>query len=452
MNEITKQKGSSSSTPSPLSRWAASKIMNHLNTDQYLRNQRDKREKKRVKEKRGHVVEYFHQVDDGYSHLAIQALPKLLSEYDIEIKTHLVPSTQNDDFPELQLWKEMSSRDSANIAPYYGLHFDANRALPDTKLVNTANAIFSQLNSDEFISIGLEISNLLWNNDEQGLAGLAEKYGSATDEQIRLALQYGISRRKILKHYNTAMFYYEGEWYWGVDRLYHLENRLRSLGACKHPSKPLVVPRPTIQDKFNQSAANLTLEFYISLRSPYTAIAWEPTLKLAKDSGINLVVRPVLPMVMRGVPASRAKKLYIATDANREAKTLKVEFGKFYDPIGDPVLRGYSLYMWALQQNKGNDVIGAFLKGAFSLGINTNSMGGMKKIIEMVGLNFDEAKNHLHDNSWETTLEENRKAMFEFGNWGVPSYRLLDQEGKELLTAWGQDRLWLVANKINELG
>ena len=39
--------------------------------------------------------------------------------------------------------------------------------------------------------------------------------------------------------------------------------------------------------------------------------------------------------------------------------------------------------------------------------------------------------------------------MYEdLGLWGVPSYRLLDAEGRTLLSVWGQDRLWLVAAEI----
>jgi 2-hydroxychromene-2-carboxylate isomerase len=139
------------------------------------------------------------------------------------------------------------------------------------------------------------------------------------------------------------MFYYEAEWYWGVDRFFHLEQRLRSLRAVKQINLPEIAPRPTIPTEFKTGARQMTLEFYASLRSPYTAIAWQPTLQLAQDSGVNLSVRPVLPMVMRGVPATMDKAKYIFTDASREAKALGVDYGKFYDPIGKPVMKGYSL-------------------------------------------------------------------------------------------------------------
>lgn len=32
--------------------------------------------------------------------------------------------------------------------------------------------------------------------------------------------------------------------------------------------------------------------------------------------------------------------------------------------------------------------------------------------------------------------------------WGVPSFRVLNQQGEETLSVWGQDRLWLVAQDI----
>ena len=39
------------------------------------------------------------------------------------------------------------------------------------------------------------------------------------------------------------MFYYGGEWYWGVDRLYHLEQRLGELGLDGDHTSPMLAPR-----------------------------------------------------------------------------------------------------------------------------------------------------------------------------------------------------------------
>jgi 2-hydroxychromene-2-carboxylate isomerase len=193
------------------------------------------------------------------------------------------------------------------------------------------------------------------------------------------------------------------------------------------------------------------LEIYPSLRSPYSAMIFDRTVQLAEDTGVKLVVRPVLPMVMRGVPATRQKGFYIFSDAMREAAALAVPFGKMYDPIGEPVRRCYSLYPWAVEQGKGNALLSAFLKAAFAEGHNTNNHRGLQKVVEAAGLDWQQAREHLGSDDWQQLLENNRQAMYDFGSWGVPSFRLLDQEGHQVLALWGQDRLWLFAREIQRL-
>ena len=70
---------------------------------------------------------------------------------------------------------------------------------------------------------------------------------------------------------------------------------------------------------------------------------------------LTLKLRPILPMVMRGVPATRQKGMYIFFDAAREARAAGVPYGNFYDPIGEPARRAYSLWPWAEQQGRGLD-------------------------------------------------------------------------------------------------
>jgi 2-hydroxychromene-2-carboxylate isomerase len=153
-------------------------------------------------------------------------------------------------------------------------------------------------------------------------------------------------------------------------------------------------------------------------------------------------------MVMRGVPATRQKGMYIFMDAAREARVAGVRYGHFRDPIGEPVRRCYSLYPWACEQGKGAALLSSFLSAAFAEGINTNTDKGMKAVVEKAGLDWRQAQAFLGQPGWQALLEDNRQAMYEAGLWGVPSFRLLDNKGKQLLAVWGQDRLWLVARVI----
>jgi len=142
---------------------------------------------------------------------------------------------------------------------------------------------------------------------------------------------------------------------------------------------------------------------------------------------------------------------YIFTDTLREARAQSIPYGNFFDPIGNPVRRCYSIYPWAVAQGRGNELLSAFLAAAFAEGINTNNDKGLRHVVEKAGLDWHSAKEHLGDTAWEDELESNRQSMYDVGLWGVPSFRLLDENGEQVLALWGQDRLWLISRAIQNL-
>jgi 2-hydroxychromene-2-carboxylate isomerase len=295
------------------------------------------------------------------------------------------------------------------------------------------------------------VGDALWQGDEAALQQLAGQAGAMDASAAAALVERGNARRKQLGHYSGAMFFYGGEWYWGVDRLYHLENRLQSLGARTVGERRLLAPRPLIDTGRLTADGRLTVEIFASLRSPYTSIIFDRAVDLVGDTDVVLAVRPVLPMVMRGVPVTREKGRYIFSDTQREAQTLGLDWGRVVDPIGDPVRRAFSLYPWAEQQGKGAGLLSAFMHAAFFDGIDTNTDRGMQSVVERAGLDWQAALKHADPDGFADQLEQNRLEMYGFGCWGVPCFRLLDESGDALLEVWGQDRLWLVARKIQQV-
>ncbi|MFT5136569.1 MAG: 2-hydroxychromene-2-carboxylate isomerase [Arenicella sp.] len=447
--QFKEQGGAATMDPKPLRRWMTSKLLTRLSRESRLIDQRAKTERQRIKSGQAHVVEYFHQVDDAYSHLAAQMLKPLLSSYNIRFVYHIVNGPEGANSAEPDLLSSLSRYDSACVASSYGLKFPLDANPPRKSLLTRASQILAAQDFIAFTDCAADVGRALWEDDDAAMLELSQRQGSASIPALEMRIKRGNARRAELKHYSGGMFYYGGEWYWGVDRLYHLEQRLMDLGINKQGGKGILVPRPKIDASGDfPNAKSLTLEVYPSLRSPYTAVCFDLAIKLAQDTGINLVVRPVLPMVMRGVPATREKGMYIFADAAREARAVGVPFGNFYDPIGEPVRRCYSLYPWACEQGKGNQLLSTFLSAAFAQGINTNTKKGLKLVVEKAGLDWAEATAILGKPGWQDLLEENRQAMYEAGLWGVPSFRLLDAKGEQLLALWGQDRLWLVAKEI----
>lgn len=447
-DRFEEQGGAATMDPSIVMRWLTSRVMTRLCQPERLIKRRAQIEKQRIRLGQQHVIEYFHQVDDGYSHLAAQVLQALSERYGIKILCHIVTGPQGQNLPEPALLLTLSRHDACQVAPEYGLEFPQHEQPLTPKLVQLASRILAAQDAAGFVERAAAVGHALWADDEVTLQQLAQQFGCASDTDTTSCIAAGTRRQNELKHYSGGMFYYGAEWYWGVDRLYHLEQRFCELGLDQQRDAPLLMPRPAIDAGQLRDDGSLTLEVYASLRSPYTAVIFDRAVQLARDTGVTLVVRPVLPMVMRGVSATRQKGLYIFADAAREAKAQGVPFGHFYDPIGNPARRGYSLYPWACEQGRGIALISAFLSCAFAQSVNLNNDAGLKKMVEMAGLDWSEAKKRVGQPGWEPLLEANRGDLYACGLWGVPSFRLLDETGKELLALWGQDRLWLFARII----
>lgn len=442
------QGGMATMDPSRLMRWLTSRVMSRLSRAAHVDARHAKAEQTRVKAGAPHRVDYFHQVDEGYSYLTAQVLQRFAERYDIELHCHLVRGQEGKNAPEPEMLARLARYDSQCIAPGYGLHFPAHPEPPDPHHVDLAARILAAQSNNDFPTVAAVVSGALWRGDAAAMDQLAQRHGSAAADEALAVVDAGTAMRRELKHYSGAMFHYGGEWYWGVDRLYHLEARLAALGADRDPGKPLIAPRPAIDLGGVADSGDYTLEFYASLRSPYTAVIFDRTVAFAQQAGVTLKLRPVLPMVMRGVPATREKGMYIFMDAAREARAADVPYGNFYDPIGDPARRCYALFPWAASQGKGVALCSSFLRHAFVLGVNTNNDRGLRKVVEAAGLSWSEARAHRHDDSWEALLEDNRQTMYAAGLWGVPSFRLLNPSGAPLLATWGQDRLWLVARAL----
>ena len=54
--------------------------------------------------------------------------------------------------------------------------------------------------------------------------------------------------------------------------------------------------------------------------------------------------------------------------------------------------------------------------------------------------------NALKDESWRKVAEANREELFGLGLWGVPSFRVNNNQAH-----WGQDRLWAIEQELQQV-
>jgi len=399
---------------------------------------------------RAREVHYFHQAGDPYSHLAAQTLRSLTERYEIALVPHLVAPPSDAAAPERALLEAFARRDAADVARGYWLAFPANAGAPSMDALARAQRLLAHaIARGGFVGNAAAIGAALWHADEAALLRLGSELGEASEADTAAALAAGTALRERLGHYLGAMFFHEGEWYWGVDRLHHLERRLRDEGAVRAAAQgAFIAPRPAPKRGPASHNPGVTLEFFLSLRSPYTYAVTERVYALARHYGIELALKPVLPMVMRGLPVPAEKRMYILLDTKREAEDAGVPFGRICDPVGRPVERCFSLYPWAREHGRAAELLLEFMRAAWSQGVDTGKNAGLRLAALRAGLDWREAQQHVdRDESWRTELEANREEMFAIGLWGVPSFRVRGGGAPDYST-WGQDRLWRVEEEI----
>ena len=397
-------------------------------------------ERRRVARGEPHTLHYFHQVDDPYCALLAQVLPRLLARYDLQLDAHVVGAPADDAAPERDKLVAYSRKDAQLLARHWQLDFDDTGRQPATEAcVQARRQLVAACATGRFAAFAAPVSRQLW-NPTLVLPPDVPTPADPTTTDKHIAESAALRQR--LGHYLGATLFYAGEWYWGIDRLHHLETRLQQLGAQRPGVSDLMFPPCADLQLSNPLADAPVIDFFVSLRSPYSAIAAPRIYALAAHTGATVRLRPVLPMVMRGLAVPHSKRRYIAQDAAREAFVRKIPFGRLNDPLGRPTERGLALLALAERQGRGKPYLLSFMQGVWAEGIDAGSDRGLRRIAERAGLCWGEAHLALQDENWRQEAEANRAAMFALGLWGVPSFHVRE------LAVWGQDRLWAVQQTV----
>lgn len=201
-----------------------SRIAEKITSAERLEKARAGFERRRRASGEPHRVDYFHQVGDPYSCLLAQVLPKLAAHYDIELRCHLVSAPPDWAAPEREKLDAYSRLDAQRLATRAGLVFADPGVQPSQlRLAHAEAALARSLRAGSFIDDAASISTALWSG-----AALP-----ASTEDASAPKAAGDAARAKLGHYLGGTFHYGGEWYWGLDRLHYLEERLSALRVRK---------------------------------------------------------------------------------------------------------------------------------------------------------------------------------------------------------------------------
>jgi len=399
---------------------------------------------------RPHVVDCFLELDDPYSYLLAHFLPALRESYNVTLRMRLAESLGDAFRPCPELQAEYAVHECAHLAREFGIPFLDKGNAPPVEHRRAMLAYLAGLHErDDFDDELLKSLAYYWRGDAENIArraaGTADAAAAAglLEQNRRLLAECG--------HYSCATLNYGGEWYQGVERLGHLTARLDELGARRADKADarlasienvMALDLPVAPPG---AARDLPpLELFFSFRSPYSYLAIQRSFEIADAFGLRLALRPVLPMLMRGMQVPRQKRNYIIRDAAREARRHGIPFGRFADPLGAGVERCHAVFAYAGQENRERDFVESATSAIWSEGVDVSGDAGMRSVADRAGLFWPDVLKAMKNDEWHQQAEVNRTDLGGSGCWGVPVVRLGD------FAAWGQDRLWLLVRHIED--
>jgi len=420
------------------------------------------------------VVTFWHQVDDPWSHLLLQALTDFPSRFpNVRLEPVVVPEPAADVDPEPQKRAAYALVDAARLARTHHLSFPRLPLRPEPDRVRRAQAILlAPRDPAAWLDAATRVGDALFRGDGDALSALARELGTVPGQQVRPTLEAAYARLRKSGHYTGGVLGYDGEHYWGIDRLPFLVDRLVAEGAGEaregdapidshelrvHASASLVSGETLSSEALGSGVrahpivaplqlvdGRARVDAFVSFRSPYSYLALHRLEELAARHPLDVRLRLVMPMVARGIPVPKQKLRYIAKDAKREADRLGIPFGRILDPLGDGVERALALTCTTRRELGDASalrlarVVG---EGVWARAVDLTTAEGLLDVATRAGV---EAllPIALDDVRWRDEVEANAIALGELGLWGVPSFDLGDE------ALWGNDRLEYLEERL----
>lgn len=378
-------------------------------------------------------IEFYWSAACPYSYVMAQQLLRITYP-GMPVSVYPVPMGQSDVDPSPELRKSHGPRDCATLAASYDIDFPADYHVPEDQAALVGNRIVAKARS---LASCVAVGHALWADNGDALASASATLGEASAAETDILLRSNAERQRARGHYHPGAVRHFGEWFEGPERMELVAQRLATAGEA--PALPWsridACPGPRVSD---------TVEMWFSFRSPYSYLA-AAKLQRWRDSGerFKLIFRPVLPMVMRGLPVPHAKKMYLVTDAAREARRLGIAFGRIVDPVGAGAERCLAVCAEVSKSDADTERAFAFAvqasKGIWSQGVDVASDAGLISLASRAGIDRHEVMQAVSNLPAGLALAEvNRKLLNAAGLWGVPSFRVGD------LVTWGQDRMDLM--------
>lgn len=179
---------------------------------------------------RAHCITAYLKINDPYSHLLVQTIPKLSRMYDVEFKLAAVCYYDSRHYADLSDWHRAAQEDCFILAKRYNLQFP--RYLPTFEAQQNDYYISALIKHADDLHTDWKQVNRLFSDYRRGKS-CYRRVTSTAGERDRAQSQW--HRRG---YHLSALLEYDGETYYALRDIYQLERRLNELHLRRE--KPII--------------------------------------------------------------------------------------------------------------------------------------------------------------------------------------------------------------------
>lgn len=266
----------------------------------------------------------FVSADDVESYILLQCSKKLMEKYRINTEIVLINSGVNGWASSFDVKCQWAQRDAGLFAVLHGLKEPTVAMLSKHSIKTLSSEIYNLVktrdtaeNSD-IISQCITQMSIKWCPENRIQNHDAIIDDETMDSTMLAVMTRNTKRLKQLGYYNPGAIHFQGEWY-PPNRLHHLERRLQcdfnmgrgtsTIDSDMYLFNKEIEIESNIRAHSNRVISNSsfperrkeTVQLFYSFRSPYSQLILPRLRKICEAFNTSVEVRPVLPMVTRGL-------------------------------------------------------------------------------------------------------------------------------------------------------
>lgn len=387
---------------------------------------------------------------DAHSLLLVRFLKELVGIYDIRLEVRLLESIlESEARPDEEQVEHQRRRDSAVLARALGMDFHDQ---PSSQIRSGLHAFLQTTQPVRFDETELqELAGRFesfWRGEADKLVPLIVDVKAQALTEARIRSRENLAALGDAGLFCSASLVFAADRYVGCERLHYLLARLASLGRVRSGR---LRGHNELMDRLQclrapqarRPSTTRNLDVFFSFRSPYSYLALARLQPMIEGGQLDVTLRPVAPMVTRGVALSNAKRFYILRDASREARRRRIKFGRIVDPLHcTDALTAMLMQASSMKQSAKFAVLAS--QAIWAKGQDMGCARRLRNVALAAGFSEEQVGKADHSLAAASVLaEDNASALADLGHWGVP---VLSEPGRAV---WGQDRIELFLRQGN---